>query len=175
MPFLYRGNQRLLDCLALVGLEEQNHPLLVRHRRSLRDYTRQSAVKRWVPGCMNMGQWNCMILQKNQRTHRFSPQYSHSLEPPFSQATNYIFCGPHRSHHNCWKLKESQRPIWTAFTGQLLYKGHCEKKSLVVPKNKTPVLTPEVAPKCSHVRQVYCRVSVGKYDMSFIFIHTTMQ
>ena len=46
-------------------------------------------------------------------------------------------------------------------------------KSLVAPKNKTLVLAPEVAPKCSHVRQVYCRVSVGKYEMRFI--HITLQ
>ena len=59
------------------------------------------------------------------------------------------------------------------FTRKLLYKGHREKKSLVGPKNKTPVLAPEVAPKCSHVRQVYWRVSVGKYEMSFI--HITLQ
>ena len=56
---------------------------------------------------------------------------------------------------------------------QLLYKGHREKKSLVGPKNKTLVLAPEVAPKCSDVRQVCCRVSVGKYEMSFI--HMTLQ
>ena len=44
---------------------------------------------------------------------------------------------------------------------------------VVGPKNKTLVLVPEVAPKYSHVRQVYCRAPVGKYEMSFI--HITLQ